>query len=68
MADNSAISEIMGAVDAESLFSDNRKRAGIIYRRLMRLVHPDIDPSPEAADAETLHNSIWDTWHALYEH
>lgn len=68
MADNSAISEIMGAVDAESLFSDNRKRAGIIYRRLMRLVHPDIDPSPEAAEAATRLNSLWDSWHALYDH
>lgn len=68
MADNSAISEIMGAADAESLFSDNRKRAGIIYRRLMRLVHPDIDPSPEAAEAATRLNSLWDSWHALYDH
>lgn len=68
MADNSAISEIMGAVDAESLFSDNRKRAGIIYRRLMRLVHPDIDPSPEAAEAATRLNSLWESWHALYDH
>lgn len=68
MADNSAISEIMRAVDAESLFSDNRKRAGIIYRRLMRLVHPDIDPSPEAAEAATRLNSLWESWHALYDH
>lgn len=68
MADNSAISEIMRAVDAESLFSDNRKRAGIIYRRLMRLVHPDIDPSPEAAQAATRLNSLWESWHALYDH
>lgn len=68
MADSSAISEIMGAADAESLFSDNRKRAGIIYRRLMRLVHPDIDPSPEAAEAATRLNSLWESWHALYDH
>lgn len=68
MADSSAISEIMSAADAESLFSDNRKRAGIIYRRLMRLVHPDIDPSPEAAEAATRLNSLWDSWHALYDH
>lgn len=68
MADNSAISEIMRATDAESLFSDNRKRAGIIYRRLMRLVHPDIDPSPEAAEAATRLNSLWESWHALYDH
>lgn len=68
MADNSAINEIMGAADAESLFSDNRKRAGIIYRRLMRLVHPDIDPSPEAAEAATRLNSLWESWHALYDH
>ena len=68
MADNSAINEIMRATDAESLFSDNRKRAGIIYRRLMRLVHPDIDPSPEAAEATTRLNSLWDSWHALYDH
>lgn len=68
MADSSAISEIMGAADAESLFSDNRKRAGIIYRRLMRLVHPDIDPSPEAAEAATRLNSLWDSWHTLYDH
>ena len=68
MADSSAINEIMSAADAESLFSDNRKRAGIIYRRLMRLVHPDIDPSPEAAEAATRLNSLWDSWHALYDH
>lgn len=56
------IEEIMNAVDAESLFSSNAKRAQIKYRRLMRAVHPDFDSSAAAADAATRLNSLWEDW------
>lgn len=66
MAANEAITEINEATTALGLFSKNRKRAGITYRRLMRQVHPDIDPSDEAKDAATKLNALWQEWQDLY--
>lgn len=65
MADScSAVSEIMSAADAMALFGTIRRRAAVKYRRLMRSVHPDVDPSPAAAEAAARLNALWEEWQA----
>ena len=59
-----AIGEIMSAADATGLFGTIKKRAAIKYRRLMRSVHPDVDPSPAAAEAASRLNALWEEWQA----
>lgn len=67
MADSySAVSEIMTAADSIGLFGPIGKRAAVKYRRLMRSVHPDVDPSPAAADAAARLNALWEEWQASY--
>lgn len=67
MADScSAVSEIMSAADSMALFGVIRKRAAVKYRRLMRSVHPDVDPSPEADEAAARLNALWEDWQALH--
>lgn len=67
MADSySAVSEIMTAADSMGLFGPIGKRAAVKYRRLMRSVHPDVDPSPAAADAAARLNALWEEWQASY--
>lgn len=67
MAVNEAISEIMNAVNSKDLFSSNRKRAGIAYRRLMRQVHPDFDHSKEAKQAAERLNVLWEDWRDRFD-
>lgn len=62
----SAVSEIMTAADSIGLFGPIGKRAAVKYRRLMRSVHPDVDPSPAAADAAARLNALWEEWQADY--
>ena len=62
----SAVSEIMTAADSIGLFGPIGKRAAVKYRRLMRSVHPDVDPSPAAADAAARLNALWEEWQASY--
>lgn len=65
MADSySAVSEIMTAADSMALFGPIRRRAAVKYRRLMRSVHPDVDPSPAAAEAAARLNALWEEWQA----
>lgn len=67
MADSySAVSEIMTAADSIGLFGPIGKRAAVKYRRLMRSVHPDVDPSPAAAEAAARLNALWEEWQADY--
>lgn len=67
MADSySAVSEIMTAADSMGLFGPIGKRAAVKYRRLMRSVHPDVDPSPAAAEAAARLNALWEEWQADY--
>lgn len=67
MADSySAVSEIMTAADPIGLFGPIGKRAAVKYRRLMRSVHPDVDPSPAAAEAAARLNALWEEWQADY--
>lgn len=61
------IDEINSAVDADALFSTIKKRASNKYRRLMRAVHPDVDPSPEAAAAAARLNALWEDWRAKHD-
>ena len=60
----SAVSEIMTASDSMGLFGPIRRRAAVKYRRLMRSVHPDVDPSPAAAEAAARLNALWEEWQA----
>lgn len=59
-----AVGEIMSAADATELFGVIKKRATIKYRRLMRAVHPDMDPSEEAFEAAHRLNALWEEWQA----
>ncbi|MBW3094867.1 hypothetical protein KIH75_05870 [Bifidobacterium sp. 64T4] len=59
---NETIDEINAAADADALFPPIRKRAINKYRRLMRAVHPDVDPSPEATAAAARLNALWEDW------
>lgn len=61
---NTAVGEIMSAADAAGLFGAIKKRAAIKYRRLMRAVHPDMDPSEEASEAASRLNALWEEWQA----
>lgn len=61
---NTAVGEIMSAADAAGLFGAIKKRAAIKYRRLMRAVHPDMDPSEEASAAASRLNALWEEWQA----
>lgn len=61
---NTAVGEIMSAADAAGLFGTIKKRAAIKYRRLMRAVHPDMDPSEEASEAASRLNALWEEWQA----
>lgn len=67
MADSATVvDEIMSAADAMGLFGSIGKRAAIKYRRLMRTVHPDVDPSPEAAEAASRLNALWEEWQVAH--
>lgn len=60
---------VMDALDARSLFGTNEKRAKIIYRRLMRSVHPDMVDSTATARANAAFarlNTLWDQWSAAH--
>lgn len=62
----SAVSEIMTASDSMGLFGPIGRRAAVKYRRLMRSVHPDVDPSPAAAEAAARLNALWEDWQVNY--
>lgn len=64
---NEIIDEINEAADADALFPAIRKRAINKYRRLMRAVHPDVDPSPEATAAAARLNALWVDWLAAHD-
>lgn len=54
------IDEILSAASATDLFGTNVRRAEIRYRRLVRIVHPDLNGNaPEAVEATSRLNSLW---------
>lgn len=53
------VREVLAAADAGALFGPNRKRAQIRYRRLARMVHPDMGGSEEAMARL---NVLWDEY------
>lgn len=56
----SPYSEVMGATDCVALFGTSEKRAKIRYRRLARMVHPDVEGGSEEAMARL--NELWDQY------
>lgn len=69
---SSEVGEVLAATDAGAFFGPNRKRAQIRYRRLARMVHPDMGGTEEAMAKL---NVLWDEYngrkvskgHALVE-
>lgn len=53
------VREVLASADAGAFFGPNRKRAQIRYRRLARMVHPDMGGSEEAMARL---NVLWDEY------
>ena len=53
------VREVLAASDARAFFGPNKKRAQIRYRRLARMVHPDMGGSEEAMARL---NVLWDEY------
>lgn len=53
------VREVLAAADAGAFFGPNKKRAQIRYRRLARMVHPDMGGSEEAMARL---NVLWDEY------
>lgn len=56
---SSEVGEVLAATDAGAFFGPNRKRAQIRYRRLARMVHPDMGGTEEAMAKL---NVLWDEY------
>lgn len=56
---SSEVGEVLAARDAGAFFGPNKKRAQIRYRRLARMVHPDMGGTEEAMAKL---NALWDEY------